>query len=85
MFMNEFEEELLLANGFNFEEDNPKIHLKERKNNQTIANDVYSIGLSLHEGQITNKLASKILKPSSIYTDNNPLLQNHKQSTAPKP
>ena len=54
MFMHEFEEETLLANGFNFEEENSKTHLKERKNSKAVANDVYNIGLSLHEGQITN-------------------------------
>ena len=86
MFMKEFDEEILLANGFNFEEEdnNPKTLLKERKNTQTIATDIYSIGLSLHEGQITSKLASKILKPSSVHTDNNPLLQNHSKTILEK-
>ena len=65
-FTQNFQKDTLSENGFHLTETDLISHLKVRKNQALLCNDIYNLGLSIFEDTITVKLASDILKPPYI-------------------
>ena len=71
IFIDHFNEKTLTENQFTvskMEEELDK-HLKKRMKPLNLCYDIYSIGLSILEGKIVNKLAVELLKPAFVYQE----------------
>ena len=83
IFLDHFDNKTLQTNGFSTLNTSTKNSLKRRLKSLNSAYDIYNLGLSIQENQITNKLASEILKHQQQQPNTEEMNHQNKQNESP--